>query len=300
MKSDVGWRGAYLCPVVPHGQGAFQWFLGKFVCNSYEQKWVLGMPWQGSSSPFPLLVLVSSFAIKYVVLFFVRMNFGFYPWLHLLIDGLKGIGLSLSALLCVSSESVRADVEGFPWDASYRKCVLGLWKICVPARTGNGWCCSTGEKFLLVAVDKCLSAKVGKSAFNSTSVLHIALYIPKSIASYISENILQHKLLRSEWSAFFVSLVTRQRPKAAFWCTDFRQIVLKTELSPGCKLFKIWFSMACPICATERNMFLNCLGPKKGIFLEEAPEMEELTKIMLFDVSMHSDHALKQSSVVEL
>lgn len=47
-------------------------------------------------------------------------------------------------------------------------------------------------------------------------------------------------------------------------------------------------------------MFLNCLGPKKGIFLEEAPEMEELTKIMLFDVSMHSDHALKQSSVVEL
>lgn len=49
-----------------------------------------------------------------------------------------------------------------------------------------------------MAVDKCVSAKVGKNAFNSTSVLHIALYIPKSIASYISENILRHKLLRSE------------------------------------------------------------------------------------------------------
>lgn len=75
---------------------------------------------------------------------------------------------------------------------------------------------------------------------------------------------------------------------------------MKTELFAGCKLLKIWFSMACAICATEGNVFLNRFGPKKGILLGEVPEMEELTKIMLFDVRMHSDHALKQSSVVKL
>lgn len=100
--------------------------------------------------------------------------------------------MSLYALMWKDSHEM-PPLENVFWDSEKLVCFL-----CVPARTGNGWCCSTGEKFLLVAVDKCLSAKVGKSAFNSTSVLHTALYIPKSIASYISENILQHKLLRSE------------------------------------------------------------------------------------------------------
>lgn len=84
-------------------------------------------------------------------------------------------------------------LENVFWDSEKLACFL-----CVPARTGNDWCCSAGENFLLVAVDKCLSAKVGKSARNSTSVLYIASYIPKYIALYIPKNILWHKLLRSE------------------------------------------------------------------------------------------------------
>ena len=158
------------------------------MCNSKQERWVLGMPWQCCCSPLSPFILVSSFVVKYPMLFFVRRSFAWLLPLTSSVDRWPQRNWIVTECPVLCEQWVYIPVM---WKDSHgispiKRVFCNSEKlVCfphIPAKIDSDLYCSIGDKFLLVAVDKCPSVKVRKRAFATLqyfSVSYTASYITK-------------------------------------------------------------------------------------------------------------------------